>query len=640
MKNRFIYLLSVLASLCIAVEASASHDIVERNYITGSITCDQLKDCLVQGRAWVPYPAYADRDGWDRLMGDRKAAIISLGEEYLDYEWKVLKMTDYLELDISGNRTIMQDPYGANNRAIAALLAAELAEGRGRFIPQLINGAIHSCEMTSWALSAHIKSIEKRCVPCKGDTTLELTQGDLSQCLSWVYYFLHEEFDRIHPEFSRRIREELTARELDPFLERTDIWWMGYNALTVLNNWTPWCSANALICFMLMEDDPDRLAQAVWKSMKIVDAYLNRIQGDGGIEEGPSYWWHSSGMVYEYLTALKAVTGGRIDAFGVDQIRGMGEYIVKSYVGGGWVVNFADASAQRDGRDFNLIYRFGNALGSSLMEGYAVTFRDTAPVVPRPGLFFSSYLEALACADEFARAGSSYEPSAYTWYPETQFHYMSSGDVFLAAKGGNNNESHNHNDVGTFSLYVGGTPVLIDVGVGVYTYKTFSPRRYEIWNMQSGWHNIPVINGVEQRNGDDFKAADVKSSPGAFSADIAGAYPQEAAVKRWVRSYVQKGNSVTVGDRFELNELKEAARINFLLWHEPELASPGLVSVVSDGRRVSLKYDAAAFEATKEKVVLDDQRLRQVWGPEIWRLTLTASKPALRGNYKYVISAE
>lgn len=638
--KKALFSILALAILLPAVNAAAAREIVERNYLTGSITYDQLKDCLVQGRAWVPYPAYADRDGWDKLMGESKDAVISLGEKYLDYEWKVLKMTDYLELDISGNRRIMEVPYTANNRAIATLLAAELAEGRGRFIPQLLNGVIHTCEMTSWSLSAHIKSIEGRCVPVKGDNTLELTQGNLSQCLSWVYYFLHEEFDKIHPEFSRRLREELTVRELDPFLERTDIWWMGYNPENVLNNWTPWCSANALICFMLMEDDPDRLAQAAWKSMTCVDAYFNRIQGDGGIEEGPSYWWHSSGMVYEYLTALKAATGGRVDAFGLDQVRGMGEFIVKSYVGNGWVVNFADASATRDGRDYNLIYRFGKATGSDLMKGYAVTFRDSESLVPQPELFFSSYLEALACAGEFSGAKDTYVPSSYTWYPETQFHYMSAGDVFVASKGGNNRESHNHNDVGTFSLYVDGTPVLIDAGVGTYTYKTFSAERYDIWTMQSGWHNLPVINGVEQRFGDEYKAADVKSAPGSFSADIAGAYPKEAAVKSWVRSYVQKGNTVTVGDRFELLEAKEASRINFLVWREPDLSAPGQVTIMSDGRKVSLKYDASALSATKEKRVLDDPRLIQVWGPEVWHLTLTAAKPRLKGSYKYVISAE
>ena len=53
--------------------------------------------------------------------------------------------------------------------------------------------------------------------------------------------------------------------------------------------------------------------------------------------------------------------------------------------------------------------------------------------------------------------------------------------MFVAAKGGFNNESHNHNDVGTFSLYVNTIPVIIDAGVGTYTKQTFGKDRYTIW---------------------------------------------------------------------------------------------------------------------------------------------------------------
>ncbi len=66
----------------------------------------------------------------------------------------------------------------------------------------------------------------------------------------------------------------------------------------------------------------------------------------------------------------------------------------------------------------------------------------------------------------------------------------------MAAKGGFNNESHNHNDVGTFSLYVNTIPVILDAGVGTYAKQTFGKDRYTIWTMQSNYHNLPMINGI------------------------------------------------------------------------------------------------------------------------------------------------
>lgn len=48
----------------------------------------------------------------------------------------------------------------------------------------------------------------------------------------------------------------------------------------------------------------------------------------------------------------------------------MGEYISRTYVGNGWVVNFADASA-KGGGDAPLIYRYGRAVGSEEMMQFA-----------------------------------------------------------------------------------------------------------------------------------------------------------------------------------------------------------------------------------------------------------------------------
>ena len=51
-------------------------------------------------------------------------------------------------------------------------------------------------------------------------------------------------------------------------------------------------------------------------------------------------------------------------------IKNMGEYISRSYVGKGWVVNFADASAKGSG-DAPLIFRYGKAVNSNEMKGFA-----------------------------------------------------------------------------------------------------------------------------------------------------------------------------------------------------------------------------------------------------------------------------
>ena len=57
-----------------------------------------LKSSLILNQKWVTYPGYTDRNGWDALTSGVKKDIIKKGEATLNYEWKVVKATDYLSL--------------------------------------------------------------------------------------------------------------------------------------------------------------------------------------------------------------------------------------------------------------------------------------------------------------------------------------------------------------------------------------------------------------------------------------------------------------------------------------------------------------------------------------------------------------
>jgi len=638
-KNKNMKKIFTIALLAIMSGTLFSRDFTDRNIIKNRYTFEQVKDALVMDQKWVLYPAYSDRAGWDRMTGEYKDGIIKNGEKYLDYEWKVIKATDFLAYDQNGNRVIMETPYFANNNAIAALFCAELAEGKGRFLPQLINGIFHHCEMTTWSLSAHLSGSS---LPRKGDNTLELFQGSMSQLISWVVYFLHDAMDAIQPEFTKRFTAEVKYRELDSYLTRNDFWWMGLGENLnkgFLNNWTTHCVWAALYSFMLLENDRDRLAQAVWKSIQSLDQYINYIQGDGGIEEGPGYWYGAPGALYQCLKAISDITGGKINVFDNKQIRDMGEYIVRSYVGDGWVVNFADAGPRGRGSG-KLVYRYGKAVGSDLMMGYANHLRDNgASMAPSLTTDISSFLEDLYSSEEYRNSTCKYEPSKYTWYPETEFHYMSNDKgVFVAARGGYNEESHNHNDIGSFNLYYDNLPVLIDVGVETYSRKTFSDERYTIWTMQSSYHNVPQINGVAQKDGKKYRASECVSTPNSFSVNIAGAYPADAKVQKWVRSYKMDGKVVRMTDKFSLSEAVAPNALHFMTWGDVDTSVPGVITVNVQGHSMEMKYDKSLFTADSEVITLTDEKLRHEWGDDVIRITLKANKVQKSGTYTITIT--
>ena len=93
------------------------HAYEKRNLLQKEADFEKVKSALVMGQKWVPYPDYSDRAGWDKFLGEYKDDYIRKGESFLDYEWRIVKATDYLEYGRSGSRTIMENPFGQNNSA-------------------------------------------------------------------------------------------------------------------------------------------------------------------------------------------------------------------------------------------------------------------------------------------------------------------------------------------------------------------------------------------------------------------------------------------------------------------------------------------------------------------------------------------
>lgn len=617
-----------------------------RNLLQKKANVDQVKASLVSKAEWIKYPAYANRTGWDAFTGSLKDELIKDGEAYLNYTWKVITASDYLEYERSGSRVAMENPFGANNTALSRLVFAELAEGKGRFMNQIINGVWQTCDMSSWVLSAHLSSLQKtkRALPDFHEEIIDLTSGDLGSFLSWTWFFFHDEFNKVNPIISTRLRANIQNRILDPYMQRSDYWWQAFNYKpgALVNNWNPWCNSNVLTCFLLMEDDATKLAAAVHRTMQSVDHFINYVKADGACEEGPSYWGHAAGKLYDYLQLLSNASKGKLSIFNEPIIKNMGEYIARSYVGDGWVVNFADASA-KGGGDAGVIYRYGKAVNSTEMQAFAAYLvnKDKGKIEINAGRDFFRSIENISSHKKLLDGKPALPAFAHTWYPQTEFCYMKNKEgFFFAGKAGFNNESHNHNDVGTFSLYLDEVPMFIDAGVGTYTRQTFSSERYTIWTMQSNYHNLPMINGKPQQYGTQYKAKDVLFDPekNLFSADISTAYNNDAAVKKWVRSYTLTNYTLIIEDVFELSEIKETNQINFITWAKPDLSTAGIVSLEKEGKSVKMQYDATQFDAKIETIPQTDQRLSRVWGNEIYRLSLTAKKQLLKGRYKFVIA--
>ncbi|MBO9620466.1 MAG: heparinase II/III family protein [Niabella sp.] len=620
---------------------------VPRNLLQQQASLQQIKEKLLPPAQWVPYPAYHNRSGWNKITDGVSGQLIAQGEKQLNYKWQVITATDYLEYERSGSRVIMEQPYNENVNALAQLMIAELTEGKGRFMDQIVNGVWALCDMQSWALSAHLPVQKtKRNLPDPSEQIIDLVSGDVGSLLSWSVYFFKEDWNKINPVITKRVELNIRQRILEPYMQRSDFWWQAFEDKPgqLVNNWNPWCNSNVLACFLLEEKNQDTLAAAVYRTMRSVDQFLNYVKEDGACEEGPSYWGHAAGKLYDYLQLLYDATGSRISIFNKPMVKNMGEYIARSYVGNGWVVNFADAAAKGTA-DPGLVYRFGKAVNSPEMESFAGALLASSghtEIVSGDRDMFRT-LEGLKGYKELQSAPAALPKAAFTWYPQTQFCYMRNDNgLFFAGKAGNNNESHNHNDVGSFNLYVNETPFIIDVGVGTYTRQTFSSERYNIWTMQSNYHNLPVINGQPQIAGPQYKASAVSfdSAKRQFTLDMAGAYGPLAAVKEWKRTITLSKNGLHLEDVFKLNGIKDTTALHFMTWGRPVVTKPGNINIKEGSSGLLVQYDPAQLDPLVEAIAVKDPRLTKVWGDTVYRLVLRVKKQTLNGHYSIDFSKQ
>ena len=621
---------------------------------------------LLPRSKWHPYPTVQERAPWESLPATVRQAHLIRGEAAQQREWPVLLARRYLDFARNGDRERYQRPYFARRGMLAWLTIAECVEGRGRFLDDIMDGIWLICEESTWCVPAHTRRQRAGIgLPDVTEPTVALFSAETAALLAWVDYLLNDRLDAISPLIRRRIRHEVDARILTPFLERDDFGWMGFVGGWV-NNWNPWINSNVLTCTLLLEQDETRRKNTVSKCMRCLDNFIDTYPADGGCDEGPGYWNRAGASLLDCLELLHSATGGQVDVYDEPLIKEIGRYIYRVRIADDYFVNFADAPAVLLLGPWN-VFRYGQRIGDKGLIGLGAWLarrhgllyeraEERMPVqTPRlaslgrllPTLF---HLEEMFAADPIPPLPRD------VWFPGIQVMVArdregTSEGLFVAAKGGHNAESHNHNDVGTFIVYVNGRPLIVDAGVETYRRQTFDIERYTIWTMQSAYHTLlPTVDGVMQAPGREFAARDVHyeadDERAGLTLDIAGAYPPEAGVISWRRTItLERGRGVVVTDTYELRHPVNEIVLGVLTPCKVDIGTAGKVrfdeGTMAHGRPTghgSLRYDPTAFSVAVERIRITDARLGNIWGDHLNRVLFRAISPAQRASWTFEVS--
>lgn len=596
-----------------------------------------LASLLAPADAALPVPASHDRSVWGPGGSADPVAVAEIfarAQEDLGRPWGVPLASAAARIHDDGDRVGWETVvFERQHRLARAAVAAAHDPSSPQLLAEVLDGVWLVCEQSSWCWPAHDDAFAARgsVLPSVAAPYLDLGAGEAVGLLAWVDHLLGARLEARYPGIRPRIRHEARTRVFRPFSERRDWHWLGLDG--DVHNWNPWIHGNVIIAALRLLDDPDEAderARIVALAVEGIDRYVTALPADGAIDEGYAYWWNGACRALEALDLVRHATAGVLDASAVPALRETVAFPHRMHLGGRWYLNLADGQAKvASTPPWHALHRAARHASDPDAAAHAASHRTPGSPAATEHEGLGRLLRGITDPHWVGAAEATSPFPRDVWLPSTQVLLArerggTPRGLTVAVKGGHNGEHHNHNDVGSFVIASDGVPVVVDAGRPTYTLQTFGPGRYDIWTMQSGWHNAPVIGGLEQSPGARFAASDVQASVSddvsALSLDLAGAYDGAAPWHRSV-SLERAAGRVVIADAWT-PAAAGRTEVRMLLAGEVRREGASVTVVPLDGAapvRISWPDGIAATLVARE---LDDPMLSSVWGARLTRLDL------------------
>ncbi len=472
-----------------------------------------------------------------------------------------LLYSDYRLFEVTGDRRQFETPYYIRRRMLTAYAIRYIFYRNPEDLVALQNVIWETCSEFSWALPAHIANDKENINPRCARIYIDLYSAETAASIAEIYSILKDEFE---PRINERILYELNDRIIDSFAGKHYFFEAG------ANNWAGVCCGS--VGMTLLYIAPDKADMFLNRLQSALAAYLSTF-GEGGIcEEGISYWNYGFSNYIYFADMLKEYSKGEINILNIPRAETIATFGCNAYIRKNHTISYSDGS-------HTFKYNIGlNHFLSSVYE--KVNPLDPAFASKTLSNFFKDAIRTLLWTNtdyldtkEQSLVVSEEFDKKLCWYINKKEKYA------FTAKGGNNEESHNHNDLGNFIIFTDNGQQIIDFGAGYYNKNYFRiPQRYEEQIIAcSRGHNVPVINGVVQQHGKIYTATATAYSDDHFVLDLSKAYP-ECNMSSYNREFILDDNSIKIKDELSFTADKNTVNEHFISFVKPK----------SDGNKVTI----------------------------------------------------
>lgn len=468
----------------------------------------------------------------EKMMGlIEKAAAIYQKEEISELPFSKYKI--YFE---TGSRVEYEACYIGHRRRLNVYAAMALYSKDECWIKGLEDIIWAVCNEFTWAFPAHIKD-EKDLH--ESSVTVDLFSSETGLALCEICCLMA---DRISSMVRERVRSEVYRRLIIPYTEK--------NITFHKDNWSAVCAGCIGMAVMYCGSRQDfmRIEDKIMRSM---EDFIGSYQDDGCCLEGALYWGYGFGYFCYFAEMLREYTGGEKDLFKLEKVKQIALFRQKIFLEKNVVVPFADAP-----HNYNFHIGLVHFLAREYEEAeipdemYAAMFDDD--IRHRFADFIRDFYWYDPCMDKACAKNKTNIFYKSQWYLKKMENY------WFAAKGGRNNEPHNHNDLGSFIIYDDGTFILDDLGWPEYDGDYFGEKRYENLCASSDGHSVPILRGTVQERGGEHFSELLKADEEGLSLDITGAY-KHGICGKLIRTFRLESGGICLRDTVNgvAGEIKE-----------------------------------------------------------------------------------
>lgn len=529
------------------------------------------------------------------------------GEQFLGQPIVELPWTLFRRVWEDGFRKTYEPVFFSRRQRLTAFgLLSWLMPERTDYLDALLDTVWAICGEFSWCVPVHFESppgrrevpysVHEQHVPDPG-IGIELFASETAFALAEVMMLTGHRW----PETIRdRVYREVYRRVFAPFLVNEYFW------EHVRNNWAAVCAGSIGAAAIYLIEDKQELAQILDKALPTVHLFLEGYGDDGACLEGYMYWGYGFGFYTYFSELLYRRTRGAVDLLADPKVKQAALFQQNCFLYGRKVVNFSDSPEEADVY-IGITHEMARRYPEVQLPDF--TFQDKA-VYDHCGRWAPAFRQFIWF--EPNSKGEGWKEQT-TYLADAQWMVSrvekAQGMFGFAAKGGNNDEPHNHNDVGHFILLAEGETFLADMGAGLYTKPYFDlDTRYSFICNSALGHSVPIINGVSQPYGKAYKAivrlAEITEDCDRFVIELQDAYelPELLKLQRsWTWHKTGEVPKLELEDQYVFTSQGSGEVIErFLCRMKPTVAGAGRIELVGEAFKLILSYDADQMEPDVE----------------------------------------